>query len=92
MVQLTDSLVHLLDDAAAGRGMSRSAIIREALERYLAEEGHSLVTAQLVRAYEKTPQAEPDTWASMAGLGDQATAEALARLDEEEHRSGVGPW
>lgn len=92
MVQLTNDLVHRLDDEAIRRGLSRSAIIREAVERYLAAQGDSALTARLVKAYQDVPQAEPDPWGSVVDLADQTTAQTLIRLDQEERRSGTGPW
>lgn len=62
MVQLPDDLVHLLDAEAADRGMSRSAIIREAVERHLGDSIRARMDPDIVAGYQRIPQAEPDEW------------------------------
>ncbi len=65
LVQLSDELIALLDQRAARSGRSRSALIREAIERYVAADAEAVADAPIVRAYERTPQ-EPDRWAELA--------------------------
>ena len=65
LVQLSDELVALLDHRAARSGRSRSSIIREALERYLASDAEARIDAMIVQAYERLPQG-PDHWANVA--------------------------
>ena len=65
LVQLSDELVALLDERAARSGRSRSAIIRDAVEQYLAGDVEARIDAALVRGYERAPQ-EPDRWAELA--------------------------
>jgi metal-responsive CopG/Arc/MetJ family transcriptional regulator len=67
LVQLTDELLAALDQEAAATGRSRSELIREAIERYVAGELEKRIDRQIVRGYTRIPQ-EDDPW-----------AEALAR-------------
>ena len=79
LVQLTDELVDLLDREAIRRGVSRSALIREAIEQHLHDAREAEIDRQIVEAYTRMPQTEEELeWADMA-------AEEMARsLDEEE--------
>lgn len=92
MVQLTDELLGLLDDEAARRGLSRSALIREALNRYLATTRESAVARSIVEGYTRIPPATPDEWGDLEAQADRSTAELLQRLDAEERASGHEPW
>lgn len=65
LVQLSDELVALLDERAARSGRSRSALIREAIESYLAADAEASVDRAIVRGYELTPQKD-DAWAELA--------------------------
>ncbi len=77
LVQLSDSLVAALDQRAARLRRSRSDLIREALERYLAEDLEAEIDRQIVEAYRRIPQtAEDEAW---------ARANAKAMIEEE-------PW
>jgi metal-responsive CopG/Arc/MetJ family transcriptional regulator len=87
LVQLSDELVELLDREAARRGISRSSLIREAIESHLHDEGEAEIDRQIVEAYTRMPQTEEElAWA------DWATAEAMRSLDAEERRLGAEPW
>lgn len=92
MVQLTDRLVEELDAEAARRGVSRSALVREALEAHLAEQRERSIGQEIADGYRRTPPATPDEWGDLDALGDAAAAELLHRLDAEEHRQGHEPW
>ena len=65
-MQLSDELLALLDERAARSGRSRSALIREAVERYLAADADAAVDQAIVAGYERTPQ-PADAWAALAG-------------------------
>ena len=65
LVQLSDELLALLDERAARSGRSRSSIIREAVEQYVASDAEARIDAVIVQAYEQRPQ-EPDHWADVA--------------------------
>jgi hypothetical protein len=88
MVQLTDELLGLLDDEARRRGVSRSALIREALDGYLAERRERDLARSIVEGYTRIPPATPDEWGDPEAQADRSTLELLRRLDAEEHASG----
>ena len=67
LVQLTDQLLAALDQQAVATGRSRSYLIREAIERYLAEVAADEMDRRITDGYRRTPQTA-DAW-----------AEALAR-------------
>lgn len=92
MVQLTDELVALLDQEAGRRGVSRSALIREAVDAYLLGSREALVSRQIVEGYRRVPPATPDGWAELERLAEAGTRETLQRLDAEERRAGREPW
>jgi Arc/MetJ-type ribon-helix-helix transcriptional regulator len=92
MVQLTDELVALLDREAARRGMSRSALIRAALEEFLSHDHEAAISQQIVDGYTRIPPAIPDEWGDLAALTDQASVDLLQRLDAEERHQGREPW
>ena len=66
-MQLTDQLLAALDQEALATGRSRSDLIREAIERYLAQVAAGDIDRMIVEGYGRHPQAA-DPW-----------AEALAR-------------
>jgi Arc/MetJ-type ribon-helix-helix transcriptional regulator len=92
MVQLTDELVDLLDREAARRGVSRSALIRSALEEFLRNDQEMAISQQIVDGYTRIPPATPDEWGDLAAVTDQASVDLLRRLDAEEGRQGLQPW
>lgn len=92
MVQLTDELVELLDREAARRGVSRSALIRSALEEFLRHDHEAVISRQIVDGYTRVPPAVPDEWGDLAAMADQASVDLLRRLDAEERRQGREPW
>lgn len=89
LVQLTDELVDALDGVADRRSVSRSALIREALEEFLARDRARFVDERIVAGYRAIPPGEPDEWGDIERLADLATAELMVRLDHEE---GDGGW
>lgn len=92
MVQLTDELVELLDEEAARRGISRSALIREILTAGLAEAADGAVVRSIVAGYTRLPQAMPDEWGSLEEQADRSATEVACRLDVEERAAGHEPW
>lgn len=72
MVQLTDELVALLDQRADRDGTSRSQVIREAVETYLAED----------REFDR------DEWGDVGGLSTALTAGMLRSVADEEREAG----
>jgi metal-responsive CopG/Arc/MetJ family transcriptional regulator len=62
LVQLTDELVTALDDRAARLKVSRSQLIRTAIEEYLRADREAEIDAAIVEGYTRMPP-EPDRWA-----------------------------
>jgi metal-responsive CopG/Arc/MetJ family transcriptional regulator len=77
LVQLTDALLRRLDERAAREGRSRSALIRDAIEAYLADEAQVEIDRQIIEGYERIPETEEEI--------ASAEREARAAIREE-------PW
>ena len=92
MVQLNDRLVDLLDEFAAREGLSRSAVIRRAIEEFLANNEQALVGRQIVDGYKRIPPATPDEWGEVQDVTNGATVDLLHRLDAEERARGHPAW
>lgn len=92
MVQLNTDLLADLDREAAARGVSRSALARDAIAAYLSEGRSTLVDRLIVEGYRRSPAATPDEWGSLVDHGDVAAAETLQRMDAEERQAGLEPW
>ncbi len=92
MVQLTEDLVALLDREAARRGVSRSALIRTALEEFFRNDQEAAISRRIVDGYVRIPPETPDEWGDLAETTDQASVDLLRRLDAEERRQGRAPW
>lgn len=92
IVQLSDNLVAQLDAEASERGISRSALVREAVERHLAEASSAAIGRQIVAGYRRIPQHQPDEWGDLGLRADVSTVETLQRLDDEEAAAGWSPW
>ncbi len=78
LVQLSDELLAQLDARAAREGRNRSAIIREALDAYLAADRETEIDRLIVEGYTRQPQ----------------TAQELtfAELGTRTMLAGVEPW
>jgi metal-responsive CopG/Arc/MetJ family transcriptional regulator len=63
LVQLSDELIALLDERAAKNGLSRSEIIRRAIERELADDIEADIDRRIIEGYTRIPPAEFDAWA-----------------------------
>jgi hypothetical protein len=92
MVQLTQELLESLDEAAARRGVSRSALIRELVIDGLRRAEADTIGERIADGYRRIPQAAPDGWGDNAASSDDAAEEVLHRLDAEERAQGHGPW
>ena len=92
LVQLSEELLDALDAEAARRGVSRSALLREAVAFFLADAGGDTVTAAVVAGYTRIPPETPDEWGDLEAERDRNAAETLQRLDAEERIAGVRPW
>lgn len=65
LVQLSDTLLVALDQRAAKRGISRSQLIREAIEAHLADDLEAEISRQIVEGYTRIPDdREFDAWAN----------------------------
>jgi metal-responsive CopG/Arc/MetJ family transcriptional regulator len=70
LVQFSDELIERLDRYRARAGRSRSDVIREAVEQYLAADRESEIDRRLVEAYTRQPPT--DVW------GDEAAKRLIA--------------
>lgn len=95
MVQLTEELIDLLDRRAARDGVSRSQVVRDAVEAYLASDRESRVDEQIVEGYRRMPQGgefDVDEWGDLGAMVTGLAAESLRALDSEERAEGGEPW
>lgn len=72
LVQLSDELVASLDERAARRGVSRSELVRRAVEAYVTSDEDAEIDRAIVEGYRRIPQ-EDDSWSD--GLLDEQLAE-----------------
>jgi metal-responsive CopG/Arc/MetJ family transcriptional regulator len=70
LVQLSDELLGRLDEYRAREGRSRSEIVREAIELYLASDREAEIDRLIVEAYTRRPS--EDVW------GDDAARRMIA--------------
>jgi metal-responsive CopG/Arc/MetJ family transcriptional regulator len=66
LVQLNDELLAALDERAARRGVSRSQLIRKAIETYIATDEDAAIDRAIVEGYTRIPPPEHDRWAEAA--------------------------
>ena len=95
MVQLTEDLLALLDQKAAREGVSRSQVIRDAIEAFFEQDHSAAIDRQLVEAYTRMPQGgayDLDEWGDMANLMATLAAEQARSLTTEEREDGHAPW
>jgi len=71
LVQLTNGLIARLDEHAARLGISRSELIRRAIEEHLAASDAGAIDRAIVEGYTRIPPPEVDPWA------DAAAAESI---------------
>jgi len=90
MVQLSEELLADLDKEATRRSTSRSAIVREAIDEYLAARRLAPAVARYVDGYRQDPPGSPDEWGDLEASGDRAGRELAQRLDAEEAQRGQG--
>jgi len=87
LVQLTDPLVERLDRRAAREGVSRSQVIRDAVEAYLHDDQEAEIARRFREGYERIPPGTPDEW------GDPDAFHAgLVRAREQERSAGDEAW
>jgi metal-responsive CopG/Arc/MetJ family transcriptional regulator len=64
MVQLNRSLLSSLDARAARDGVSRSQLIRDAVEAYLAADAEVTALQRVVEGYRRTPETDEEMLAA----------------------------
>lgn len=92
LVQLNETLLSVLDQRAAKAGVSRSQIIREAIEAYVAHDHDAEISRRIIAGYERIPQSTPDEWGSPERFSQAAARDLHRRLDAEERAAGHEPW
>jgi predicted transcriptional regulator len=95
MVQLTDELIARLDRRAAQQGVSRSQLIRDAIEAFFESDRSAAIDRQLVDGYTRMPQGgsyDEDEWGNVATLMAALTADQARSLAAEEREAGLPPW
>ncbi|HWD08866.1 MAG TPA: CopG family transcriptional regulator [Actinomycetota bacterium] len=95
MVQLNEELLAVLDRKARESGVSRSQLIRQALEAYLASDREAELDRQIVEGYTRMPQGgefDRDEWGDVGAMMNALAAESLRTLDGEERAAGFDPW
>jgi len=94
-VQLDIELIKKLDIFASRAGISRSQLIRQAIDMYLAEDEEAKIDRALIDAYTRMPQAgefDRDEWGDMGGMATAPTEHSLRHLEQEERAAGFEPW
>ena len=92
MVQLSDDLLADLDREAARKGVSRSALIRDAVTASLAASRDTEVSRAIIEGYRRIPQGIPDEWGDLAAMTEATFGDLMKRLDAEEREHGFPPW
>ena len=95
MVQLNEHLLEGLDRRARREGVSRSQLIRQALEAFLAADREEEIDRQRVEAYRRMPQGgehDVDEWGDLGRAVAALSAETFRALGEEEREAGFGAW
>lgn len=68
LVQLSDELLTALDERAARRSVSRSQLIRTAIEQYIATDEDAEIDRAIVEGYTRIPPGEFDELAEWAAI------------------------
>ena len=92
LVQLNDTLLAALDQRAARRGVSRSQVIREAIEAHLGDDHDAEISRRIIDGYERLPQATSDEWGDLHEVAAASARHVHQRLDAEEQAAGHEPW
>lgn len=92
LVHLSDEIVALLDEVAAAEGLSRSAVIHQAIVNHLTQMQRASIGHKIFEGYQRIPQSDTDEWGDLGRFSDRAAIEGLARLDHEEQEAGHPPW
>lgn len=95
MVQLTDELIEALDARASREGVSRSHLIRRAIEELLAADRSAAIDRRIVEGYTRMPQGgrfDADEWGDVDRLMQALTAEQTRQQAAEDRQAERGPW
>lgn len=92
LVQLDRTLLAMLDQRAAKRGVSRSQVIREAVEAHIGDDYEAEISRQIIAGYERMPQSTPDEWGEPSSFAAVAARDLHRRLAAEEEAAGHEPW
>jgi hypothetical protein len=95
IVQLNEDLLKLLDSRASADGVSRSQVIRDAIEAYLSADRATAVDQLIIEGYQRTPQGgefDIDEWGSLGAMMATMSAEQMRQLNEEEREADFEPW
>jgi metal-responsive CopG/Arc/MetJ family transcriptional regulator len=88
MVQLNDELVAELDQEAARRACSRSALIRVAVEELLGSQANRAKEQAWIAGYLRIPQDQPDDWGNLIAQAEADGHRLAQRLDADADRNG----
>src|SRR5579864_7113300 len=94
MVQLNNELINLLDKRAAQTGVSRSQLIRRAIETYLAADRETELDRQIVVGYTRVPQGgafDEDEWGNLDSFMQAMATETFRQVAREERGAGPDP-
>ena len=75
MVQLTEDLVRRLDDRAKHEGVSRSQLIRDAVEAYLEADAHRRAVVHFHEAYAAMPDTPEEQAVALRNAADMVADE-----------------
>jgi predicted transcriptional regulator len=95
MVQLNKALLEELDRRASLDGVSRSQVIRNAIEAYLAGDRATAIDQLIIEGYRRMPQGgqfDADEWGNLGTMMATMSAEQMKQLNEEEREAGFEPW
>ena len=84
LVQLSDELIAALDAVASRSGVSRSEVVRRALERTYRAELEAEVDRTIIEGYTRIPPGTIDEWGDLSSSADASHAETMRRLDAED--------
>ncbi len=84
LVQLSDELMATLDVVAAREGVSRSEVVRRAIESTYRNELSREIDRLIVEGYTRIPPGTIDIWGDLEASADASLAETMRRLDAED--------
>ncbi len=83
-MQLNDELISMLDAIAAREGVSRSELVRRALERTYRAQLAQEIDRLIVDGYARVPAGTIDEWGNLTASADASLDETMRRLDAED--------